>query len=390
MTREETIQRLKELGFENPVNEEGRIDLNSADLRDADLAYADLAYAEMTGANLEIADLYNADLGGADLKSAKLTDTHLGSANLAGANLQNANLWNANLSGAGLEHTNLSRGILVNANLSHADMTSADLRDANLRRAILVRTNLHSANLGNADMIGTILRGTILEGANIEGAILWGTMFGNVDLRKVKGLETVHHQGASTIGLDTIFRSEGKIPEVFLRGAGVPDDFINYMGSLVGRAIEFYSVFISYSSKDGVFAQRLYNDLQAKGVRCWYAPEKLRIGDDFRETIDQAVRLHDKVLLILSERSVNSQWVEQEVETALRKERKQGTTVLFPLRLDDAVMETSHRWAQEIRRTRQIGDFRRWEDHDSYPKAFSRLLRDLTLTFATEGSAMED
>jgi hypothetical protein len=71
----------------------------------------------------------------------------------------------------------------------------------------------------------------------------------------------------------------GRIPEAFLRGAGVPDEFIAYIRSLAGRGIEFYSCFISYSSKDQVFAERLHADLQAKGVRCWFAPEDMKIGD---------------------------------------------------------------------------------------------------------------
>jgi hypothetical protein len=52
-------------------------------------------------------------------------------------------------------------------------------------------------------------------------------------------------------------------------------------------------------------------------------------------------------------------------------------TILFPIRLDDTVMETDQAWAADIRRTRHIGDFRDWKNHDSYKKAFDRLLRDL-------------
>jgi hypothetical protein len=78
----------------------------------------------------------------------------------------------------------------------------------------------------------------------------------------VKGLATVRHRGPSTIGIDTIYKSHGKIPLAFLRGAGVPDNFIEYMGSLTGKAFEFYSCFISYSTKDQEFADRLYADLQ--------------------------------------------------------------------------------------------------------------------------------
>jgi len=53
-----------------------------------------------------------------------------------------------------------------------------------------------------------------------------------------------------------------------------------------------------------------------------------------------------------------------EVEAAFEKERKQKRMVLFPIRLDDAVMETDEAWAAEIRRTRQIGDFQKWKEHD--------------------------
>ena len=79
----------------------------------------------------------------------------------------------------------------------------------------------------------------------------------------------------------------------------------------------------------------------------------------------------------LSENSIRSPWVEEEVEAALEKERKQNKLVLFPIRLDDAVMETDQAWAASLRRTRHIGDFLTWKDHDQYQKSFDRLLRDL-------------
>lgn len=92
----------------------------------------------------------------------------------------------------------------------------------------------------------------------------------------------------------------GGLPESFLRGAGVPDTFIEYAASLIGNPIEYYTCFLSYSSKDDAFARRLYADLQAKGIRTWFAPEDLKIGDRFRSRIDESIRLHDKLVLVLS------------------------------------------------------------------------------------------
>ena len=147
--------------------------------------------------------------------------------------------------------------------------------------------------------------------------------------------------------------------------------------SLLNEPVQFYSCFISYASKDHAFAERLYADLQTKGVRCWFAPEDMKIGDRLRPRIDETIRLYDKLLLILSKTSVASQWVEQEVETALAQERQQGTTILFPVRIDNTVMTIETGWPALIRRTRHIGDFRRWKTHGVYQKAFDRLLWDL-------------
>jgi hypothetical protein len=103
----------------------------------------------------------------------------------------------------------------------------------------------------------------------------------------------------------------------------------------------------------------------------------LKIGDKFRMRIDESIRIYDKLMVILSENSIRSPWVEDEVEAALEKEGKQSKLVLFPVRLDDAVMETDQAWAASLRRMRHIGDFRAWKDHDQYRKSFERLLRDL-------------
>ena len=65
---------------------------------------------------------------------------------------------------------------------------------------------------------------------------------------------------------------------------------IEAIPSLVGslKPIDFYSCFISYSNKNQDFAERLYADLQAKGVHCWLDKEDLKIGEKFRSCIDEA------------------------------------------------------------------------------------------------------
>src|SRR5690349_19412779 len=105
------------------------------------------------------------------------------------------------------------------------------------------------------------------------------TVVGSVDLSFVRGLETVRHIRPSIVSIDAIFRSQDDIPEAFLRGAGVPEPLIANAKGLIAEMepIQFYSCFISYASKDQEFAERLHADLQSKGVRCWFAPEDLKI-----------------------------------------------------------------------------------------------------------------
>jgi hypothetical protein len=163
----------------------------------------------------------------------------------------------------------------------------------------------------------------------------------------------------------------------FLRGCGLPDRLIDYLPSLLEEAIQYYSCFISYSSKDEAFARRLHADLQNNGVRCWFAPHDLLIGAKTWDAIDEAIRLRDKVLLILSKRAIDSDWVEDEVNKGFAEERRRKQVVLFPVRIDDAVLKTGEAWAAKLREQRNIGDFRKWKDHDAYQQGFERVLRDL-------------
>lgn len=266
----------------------------------------------------------------------------------------------------------LTRAHITNSELPYADFTGAFLKEVTFRETALAHSTFRSAVLTWTDFSHAKLKGADFSGAHVG----W-TTFGDNDLSEVTGLDTVNHMGPSILGIETIYRSKGKIPEVFLRGCGVSDTLIKYIPSLLNDPLQFYTCFISYSSKDQDFAERLYADLQHKGVRCWFAQEDLKIGDKIRDSIDESIRLRDKLLLILSEHSIASEWVEHEVESALDEEKRRGRTILFPIRLDEAVMESNKAWAALIRRTRHIGDFTHWKDHGSYQKAFDRLLRDL-------------
>ncbi|MFZ0318607.1 MAG: toll/interleukin-1 receptor domain-containing protein [Candidatus Sulfotelmatobacter sp.] len=329
-------------------------------------------------------DLEDTDLSGLDLRSADLGGADLGGTKLVRAKLNSADLSRANLGSARLNEADLRWAYLLEANLS-AYLQGANLSGADLRRAKLISAQLKEANLSDADLGWVLFSSTELAGSDMTNASIDHTVFADADLSAVKGLETVRPRGPSTLGIDTIYRSKGRIPESFLRGCGIPDGFITYAKSLTANPIQFYSCFISYSTKDQDFADRLYADLQNKGVRCWFAPHDVQSGRKLHEQIDEAIRLHDKLLLILSPHSMESEWVKTEIAKARKREVRDKRRVLFPIRL--APFETLRDWecfdadtgkdsAREIREY-FIPDFSNWKDHDSYQEAFDRLIGDL-------------
>jgi hypothetical protein len=271
--------------------------------------------------------------------------------------INDANLNGANLSGADLSNVNLNR----------ADLTGADLSGAWLSYANLLRTTFQSADFTNAQ---------------IDGAFIADT-----DLSVAKGLNSVRHRGPSHISIDTLYKSLGNIPESFLRGCGVPDDFIAFIPSLFGaqQAIQFYSCFISYSTKDEEFARRLYSRMRDEKLRVWFAPEDIKGGEKLHEQLERAIQMHDRLLIVLSEHSMQSEWVMTEIRKARKAEIKEKRRKLFPIRVVD--FETIKDWecfdadtgkdlAVEAREY-FIPDFSNWKDHDSFEKGFSRLMRDL-------------
>ena len=136
------------------------------------------------------------------------------------------------------------------------------------------------------------------------------------------------------------------------------------------------SCFISYSTKDQLFVDRLYSDLERRGIRCWFARDDLPIGNPILKNVHDAIRSRDKFILVLSRNSIDSNWVEKEVLTAFEEEDSRGQTVLFPVRLDDEVLKTQKAWASHLR-SRNIGDFRAWRNSQAYKRTFDRIIREL-------------
>ncbi len=328
-----------------------------------DLRRAYLGGIPLTGLNLRSVKFWEADFDGTDLSDAECIDNaELDGAALFESDLSGASFRNASFHSADLRHCACAGTDFGGAELTGANFTGARLMGACLKGADLTFTNFSDANLANVDF------------SRSEMGL---TIFGNNDLSTVKGLESVTHSFSSIIGIEAIYRSKGLIPTLFLKGAGLPDNFIEYMHSLTKTAFEFYSCFISYSSYDQRFAERLYADLQAKGVRCWYFPENAKWGEPVWGEIDRSIKIYDKLVVICSARSLQSGPVNREIERALQREDKEHRPILFPIRIDDYLFK---KWVHPRKAdvlSKVVGDFRNWNKFRAYTEAFNRLLSNL-------------
>jgi hypothetical protein len=156
------------------------------------------------------------------------------------------NLFGCGYAALGEDIPNLGGAVFREDQLCLAELSLADLREANLSHTDLSAVGLQGANLSGAELVLSNLRG-----ADFRGADCFAMVFAEVDLSKVKGFDCITHHGPSPVGIDTPFRSEGKIPESFLRSCSVPEALITRLPSLIGSMdpIQFYSCSINYSSE---------------------------------------------------------------------------------------------------------------------------------------------
>ncbi|HLF03658.1 MAG TPA: toll/interleukin-1 receptor domain-containing protein [Dehalococcoidia bacterium] len=362
-----------------------QVDLRGADVRNSDLMGAILARANLSGCRLNPAHMYRADLRRADLSRSLLNGANLRGANLTGANLQGSDLdrailSDANLTGADLSGANLARVSLVGANL-----TDANLKGANLNRAALTRANLTNAELSGTDFYEAVFNKAVLSGAKFADSILGYTVFENCDLSGAQGLDRVRHDAPSTIGMDTFFRSGGRVPEAFLQGSGAPESILAVQRSLQGGPGLGGDCFIACAAADVPFATMLQQDLRALGVRSWVFAENFR-GNPLverhstsdQEEVERHVRAYDRLMVVCSAAGLDSETVRNDIVHAQEQQQARNQWLLFLVASDGTMVPARSRVARTLAEQHVVFDLRgRESDAQTYQKELARLAEGL-------------
>jgi uncharacterized protein YjbI with pentapeptide repeats len=283
-----------------------------------------------------------------DLKGSYFSEIDLGSIDLNGVDLSQSHFYKVKF-----EYTNLRKANLSGASLQHCSFSSGSLLEANLSGADLFHTQFHDVDLREADF---------------EGCFCGYTIFANVDLSTTKGLEKVNHYSASTLGFDTLVLSRGKISDHFLRGCGISDNLIHNLPSFVQEATQYNSCLLMYHQVDKVLVERLYNRLQAAGVRCWRYGREYSHGNKNRQSVNLfAGDSYQKIIMCCSETTFQTMWLSSSIDRLIGQENLQEQKKLMSLDLDGSLVTASKgRRSYDVMQDRLILPYRDWKDDANF------------------------
>ncbi len=356
-----------------------QVDISGSDLRNSDLMGAVMRRANLSGCYLNPSHMYHADLRESDLSNALLNGANMRGADLRGANLSGADLdrtvlSDADLSGANLTNANLQRSSLIGAKLAGADFTGANFSGADL-----VRSDLSDAILADADLFQARLWACNLGGLNLTGAALGYTVLQDCDLRDVVGLELVRHDAPSSIGVDTVYRSGGHLPQAFLAGAGNPDSLSVLQQAIAASPVPLVECYISCRDDDEEFARRLSVGLGKLGVQAWVFSERVRgnalvsrLSSSDQEEIERWLRNYDRMVVIASSRAIDTEAILKDITAARDKQQAADRWLLYLVAPDDGLMRPSGRAARNMAAENVIFDLREG-DSGTYESELARL-----------------
>ncbi len=93
-------------------------------------------------------------------------------------------------------------------------------------------------------------------------------------------------------------------------------------------------IFISYCSSDSDFSQKLVDALEGEGLPFWYDKNELKAGDSLLDKIQLAISKAEYFLIIISPNSINSNWVQTELKSAMSKQIEGIERFVIPVMID--------------------------------------------------------
>ena len=97
-------------------------------------------------------------------------------------------------------------------------------------------------------------------------------------------------------------------------------------------------VFISHSSKDKPFVMKLAIDLINSNFPIWIDSWEIELGDSLLDKIYKAIDDSFYLIIVLSNNSIQSDWVKKELNLALQKEEQIGRKFIIPILAEECAI----------------------------------------------------
>lgn len=106
-----------------------------------------------------------------------------------------------------------------------------------------------------------------------------------------------------------------KLSEIFLSKNIIPFDRVdNQLKETISRKLPQSTIFISHSSVDKPFVKKLEAELSKdKNLKFWIDENEILAGNDIQKSISESLSKSDYLLLVISDNSTKSSWVNFEV-----------------------------------------------------------------------------
>lgn len=137
-------------------------------------------------------------------------------------------------------------------------------------------------------------------------------------------------------------------------------------------------VFISHSSTDKKFVRTLKDDLKENGIDTWVDEDELDLGDLLVDKLELALEQSSHFLIILSQVSVNSEWVKFELKKALKQKDSKLLQKIIPVKYNhcETPKELENFIYEDLsKEIRQIRDNKVLFTSEGYTNFLNRLCR---------------
>ena len=137
------------------------------------------------------------------------------------------------------------------------------------------------------------------------------------------------------------------------------------------------TVFLSHTSADRSFVERLGVDLKKAGIGVWFDAWDVKVGDSIVDEVNKALSINDYFIIVLSPRAVESEWVRRELNASLMRSLSSKKIKVLPVLLQRCAVPTI------------IADLKYADFTSDYSKGFAQLAVALNLQEPTPAYSIQ-